>query len=98
MTQPNRQTTHPGAALNASLDRINKAQPDQSPESVSIDRVQEITHSLAQGISGGVRYNRDQLAMANERIANLEQCINRSLLMCYDVMGIPTAQQEGRDE
>ena len=67
-------------------------------EPISMDTMQVITMSMAEGLSGTVRYNRDQLAMANERIANLEQCIKRSLLMCYDAMGIPTAQQEGRDE
>ena len=72
--------------------------PNQQTHPTHSAALNAVLHSLAQGISGGVRYNHDQLAMANERIANLEQCIKRSLLMCYDAMGIPTVQQEGRDE
>ena len=49
--------------------------------------INEITHILASTLSGGVRFNRDQLDMANQRISNLEEGIQRSLELFYEKLG-----------
>ena len=78
----------PSSASSNFVQAIDEAVADE-PLKIHPDNLWAISNILAQGISGEVRYVAgDELAMAHQRIANLEDAMNRAHKELHELLGV----------